>query len=163
LKHYRITLRSKNKKSLNKFIKFFINNLNFKQINKFYTKKTKKKIFTILKSPHINKSAQEQFKINFYALNFIFYSEQTNKILKITKKMKLNLFSDISIQIKAFFSKNLLKKTHIGFFNPNNFNSKNLSFCSYKNKNYNYKDLTFNYNKLKQLISIYETFGELSI
>jgi ribosomal protein S10 len=163
LKHYKITLKSKNKESLNKFIKFFKNNLRIKQINKIYQKPKKKKLFTILKSPHINKSAQEQFKINFYSLNFIFYVEKNNQIIKLIKKIQLNSFTDVFIKVKAFYSKNLIKKKYINFFNPNNFINKSLGFFLYKNKNLNNENYILNYQKLKKLIVIYDTFGEISL
>ena len=67
-----ITIRSKNKNSLKKFLNVFKNLSKNKrlQLNKtlnFFQKKRYNKVFTILKSPHVNKTAQEQFEFNLFA------------------------------------------------------------------------------------------------
>ena len=56
-----------NIQTLNKTNKFLIKNL-----KKNFNLKKKKKIFTVLKSPHVNKKAREHFIYNnFYCYNFI--------------------------------------------------------------------------------------------
>ena len=68
---FTINLYSKNLNSINKFLNFFGNKTIKKKlkINFFtsrYQKPVKKKILTILKSPHVNKKAQEQFEYRIY-------------------------------------------------------------------------------------------------
>ena len=91
-----------NMQTLNKTNKFLIKNL-----KKNFNLKKKKKIFTVLKSPHVNKKAREHFIYNnFYCYNItlnisnIFfliktiiylkkkYSKNTNIKFKIIKKKK---------------------------------------------------------------------------
>jgi len=64
MKTFKITIFSRNQHSVNKFFSLFINNVdsNFTVIKKHFQNKRAKKIITILKSPHVNKKAQEQFE-----------------------------------------------------------------------------------------------------
>ena len=73
---YTLTISSKNKDSINQILKFFNNNK--KQNSQIYTKlfrqkKVKEKI-SVLKSPHVNKTAQEQFKYIHYYITITFKS-----------------------------------------------------------------------------------------
>jgi len=102
-----IKISSKNYKSLKNFITFFItfcetNNLNFKLFLKYFKQRQKKFNFTILKSPHVNKTAQEQFEYRIFSKQINLYSFQLIKFLIILKKIQIALFSDIKVQIKFF-------------------------------------------------------------
>lgn len=63
------------------------------------SKKKKNKYYTILKSPHVNKTAREQIGFNIY--NKIIYVHTTNIefFSVILKKIKSDLFFDLSIKI----------------------------------------------------------------
>lgn len=108
---YHITIISKNKNSIKNFFKFFnqiLKNLN--KIKKYLKKKHKIKILTILKSPHVNKTAQEQFETRFYLSQItIYYSPKNLQLLIFLKKIKVYLFPDLKIKIK--FSINNLSTT----------------------------------------------------
>lgn len=67
--------------------------------------KIKTRVFSILKSPHINKSAQEQFyKIKkSYIFEFESFSNYYIFCL-LLKKLKHNSFSDVSIKSKIFYN-----------------------------------------------------------
>ena len=70
MKSYHLIIQSRNQKSISTFFPFFlssIQNLNFNVIQKYFEKKRKKKILTILKSPHVNKKAQEKFEFRYYS------------------------------------------------------------------------------------------------
>jgi len=92
-----IKLKSLSKESLgvyNLFIKKILNTLNisFKCINL----PNKKKILTLLKSPHVNKSAREQFQIKSYSTSIIITSQISLERLKIIilnkpKTVKINI------------------------------------------------------------------------
>ena len=79
------------------------------------TLKKKKKFFTVLKSPHVNKTAQEQFNFNITIKKLTFNYFKFNRFLIIFKKIKQNVFSDIYIKIKFNIDnqnrETLLKKT----------------------------------------------------
>jgi len=121
-----IKISSKNYKSLKNFITFFItfcetNNLNFKLFLKYFKQRQKKFNFTILKSPHVNKTAQEQFEYRIFSKQINLYSFQLIKFLIILKKIQIALFSDIKVQIKFFYNKKKINKIKRKTFNPNNF------------------------------------------
>jgi ribosomal protein S10 len=123
MKHYQLTITSKNKKSLNNFLIFLSINLktNFNIIKKYSQKRKKKVVLTILKSPHVNKTAQEQFEIKFFSKQLSLYSPQNFKLLLFLKKVKINLFPDINLELKFVINKNLSEKKKTDTLNLRNF------------------------------------------
>ena len=103
-----ITLKSKSKNTLKSFFKHF-NSINEQlNVNKqltFYNKKKQTKIFSILKSPHVNKKAQEQFELTFSTKIVEINSFQLLKVLLILKKFQTRLYSDIDIKINFNLTK----------------------------------------------------------
>ena len=59
---------------------------------------TNKKIFTVLRSPHVNKKAREQFELNSYKRLLDIYSTSTNTVDAL---MRLELPSGVEVEIKA--------------------------------------------------------------
>ncbi len=59
---------------------------------------TKHKIFTVLKSPHVNKRAREQYKLSSYKRLLDIYSSSSNTVDAL---MKLELPSGVDVEIKA--------------------------------------------------------------
>ena len=59
---------------------------------------TNKKIFTVLKSPHVNKKSREQFELNSYKRLLDIYSTSTKTIDAL---MKLELPSGVKVEIKV--------------------------------------------------------------
>jgi len=59
---------------------------------------TNKRIFTVLRSPHVNKKSREQFELNSYKRLLDIYSTSTNTIDAL---MKLELPSGVEVEIKA--------------------------------------------------------------
>ena len=59
---------------------------------------TNKKIFTVLKSPHVNKKAREQFELNSYKRLLDIFSTSTKTIDAL---LKLELPSGVEVEIKA--------------------------------------------------------------
>ena len=58
---------------------------------------TKKKIFTVLKSPHVNKKAREQFQLSSYKRLLDIYSSSSKTIDAL---MKLDLAAGVDVQIE---------------------------------------------------------------
>lgn len=80
---FQLTLKSTNKtalKAYNTFLQQIFKkiNLNISQSNL----PTKKKIFTLLKSPHVYKKAREQFKITSHTTLFTISGQISNQYLK---------------------------------------------------------------------------------
>jgi hypothetical protein len=74
--------------------------LQLRRILLFINKKRVSKTFTILKSPHVNKTAQEQFELNFFSKDLKIQSFQLFKILLLLKKIQSLSFSDVQIKIR---------------------------------------------------------------
>lgn len=115
-----ISIRSKNYNSLKSFLRIFktltkTEELKLNQILKVFQQKRFKKVFTILRSPHVNKSAQEQFEYNLFVRHVNIKSYQILKILIILKKIKIISFSDIEVKLK--FTINSKSKKDIFIYN----------------------------------------------
>lgn len=135
-----IKISSKNKETLQLFLMFLskLENNNF--LIKYFPKQKIKKFITVLKSPHINKSAQEQFEFRVYTKKLQISSPQHLKFLSFLKSSQINLFPFINLKLEGIFSvKSQLNsistrldpiKLKTNFFNQNklknNFKSKNL-------------------------------------
>jgi hypothetical protein len=139
--------------------------LNFKIVKKYFQKKTKKSFIAILKSPHVNKKAQEQFETHFYSKQLSIYSTKKLKYLFFLKKIKNNIFSDLKLKIK--FTPNFSSVKELNFF----FKSKNYvliglnkNFISQKISLTNKKIfIQFNFSLVNKILKILDISGELSI
>ena len=174
MKHYQLTIISKNKKSAENCFLFFLNNtseLNLNIIKKYFKKKKTKNILTILKSPHVNKTAQEQFESRFFSKQLSIYSPKNFQFLLLLKKIKTHLFPDVKIKIKFILNKNLEAKTKINILNPSNFKLnilKKMTFQKYvlndkkeiKNKRYNLKKKS-NLKNIQHLLKIFDMYSEI--
>ena len=61
---------------------------------------THKRIYTVLKSPHVNKKAREQFELSSYKRLIDIYSN-SNAAKTIDALMKLELPSGVNVEIKV--------------------------------------------------------------
>ncbi len=59
---------------------------------------TRKKIFTVLRSPHVNKKSREQFQLSAYKRLIDIYSSSSKTIDAL---MKLELPSGVDVEIKV--------------------------------------------------------------
>ena len=59
---------------------------------------THRKIFTVLRSPHVNKKSMEQFKLNSYKRLLDIYSSSSKTVDAL---MKLELPSGVEVEIKV--------------------------------------------------------------
>lgn len=170
MKTYNLIINSKNQKSLFKFVDFLNKNLviNFNYLKKSIKKKTGKKVITILKSPHVNKKAQEQFEIRLFSKQLKIDTTQTLKLLVFLKKINIYLFPDINIKIKFYGSinkKNLLQKK---ILNPDNLNVKKV-IKTYKNielkklkkiRAIHYKKISNAFLKNQTLFKMFDAYGK---
>jgi ribosomal protein S10 len=104
-----ITFSSPNKKALNKacllFARYFLNQKNslLKKIKISAKKKTNKYTVTLLKSPHVHKTAQETFASEFYTKKITincYLLKFCN--LYFLKKSIESLFSNVSIKTQIY-------------------------------------------------------------
>ena len=71
-------------------------------------------MFTVLKSPHVNKTAQTQFEQRLYKNQLTVYSSNYLKLIYFIKYFSEKNFSDVKFKIKLIKNKNnnfILKKT----------------------------------------------------
>jgi small subunit ribosomal protein S10 len=59
---------------------------------------TQRKVFTVLRSPHVNKKAREQFKLSSYKRLMDIYSSSAKTVDAL---MKLELPSGVDVEIKV--------------------------------------------------------------
>ena len=117
----RINISSKEKKSIAKFLSFLskIKSLKYVLLNQIPRKKTRKFV-TVLKSPHVNKTAQEQFEFRFYNRQLLVFSTKPFLIFFNLKKINNSNFSGIKIQTKCLFEKQKYKKKLLSIMDPDN-------------------------------------------
>lgn len=121
-----IYIYSKNLGSINKFLKFITNKkiikvLNFNIFSLKFQKKTKIIKFTVLKSPHVNKTAQEQFNYHVYRKQLTLNSYQIFLLLVYLKFIKFKLFTDIDIKIELNSNTTIFYNKLTKLFNSNNY------------------------------------------
>ena len=166
MKIYKIIFLSKNKKSLENVFQFFSKylSLNSNVIKNYSQKKIKRKVLTILKSPHVNKTAQEQFENFIFSKYIVFYSPKEFKYLFFLKKIQESLFSDVKLKIKIF----ILKNSNSKYINFNQYNINNNDYISQlNNKKKKIKTLKYFFikknKKIKYFLQILDTYGEFVI
>lgn len=116
-----INVYSKNKNSLNNFLTLLSNFIKKSKaiIYKEKLQKQKKTKLTILKSPHVHKSAQEQFEYRIYKQQVLVFLLNPSQLLVFLKKVIKFAFYNIKIVVNYFLlnkHKNLSK-----FLNLNNY------------------------------------------
>lgn len=121
-----IDIKSKNRNSLEKFLNLFYDFSNNKRLKlsrniNLAQNKTNKKIFTILKSPHVNKTAQEQFESKLFSKSTKVSTFQVLKLLVVLKKIKENLSSEIFIKVKFEINPEIKSKLLISKLKPDLF------------------------------------------
>lgn len=133
MKTLNLLISSKNTKSLRFFLNVFYNNLSIVNptfVKKKFRKTLKKTKITILKSPHVNKTAQEQFEIRTVSLQLQIYTSNIFKLLIFLKKLQTSLFADVIIIIKLIQNKKKLNLNNKKEFDIDNYYS-NFSFSKF--------------------------------
>jgi ribosomal protein S10 len=99
-KIYQIKIKSLHRDSLNLYINFLTKTLQSIKINFSICNLPKKKNrITLLKSPHVNKSAREQFEIKYYS-TAIQLNDNINQ--KILETLLVNKPKSVSVSVKNF-------------------------------------------------------------
>lgn len=136
-----ITISSKDLNSLNLFLIFFFKLLKSKSLKIKIFKKVKpvlkkKKSFTVLKSPHVNKTAQEQFKYELFNYKLYIHSFQLTKILFIIKQINIKVASNINILLTFFFNKRMFSQNPIEHFNFDKYSFNLTNYLTFSTTNY---------------------------
>ena len=116
-----IKVSYKNDQVLNNLAKFFKKLELLPTIIKHSSKQKKKKFLTILKSPHVNKTAQEQFEFRFYNKEFLFESIKPLTIFIVLKKLKALSFPGVQFKAKGLInSVNKKNRSILTILDPDN-------------------------------------------
>lgn len=166
MKTFNITVTSRNKNSIKNFFLFLnkTTSINLNIIQKYFQEKTRKKKLTILKSPHVNKKAQEQFESRVFKKQLTIQVTKNFKYLIFFKKLSFDLFPDIKIKLQHIISDKNIKKLKIKIFKPNNF--KINKYSGFQTYNLNLKYLRNNMSKhlltkkTNFLLKIFDLYGE---
>lgn len=141
--HLKIFSKNKNSqilftKSINRIL--HENYLNLNCLMKNYQQTKTKQIFTVLKSPHANKTAQEQFQCNITSRRIGFYTFRLPKLIIILQKLQKELFPDVLTKIYLVLKVSDLKKFKNYRSNPKLYQ---LKIVKYRNINKFSPYLTF--------------------
>lgn len=164
---FHIKVSSKDKKLLENFSHFLSKIETTSNFLKSFSKKKARKFVTILKSPHVNKTAQEQFEFRFYSKEFIVNSFKPLTFFLILKKINNLSFFGIDLKINGLFKEN--KKQLLTAVNPDNTDLniiKNYGLIQKKNlkqKAFNYKKFSKSFHFSKQYIQLFDCYGEMSL
>lgn len=107
---FHIKVSAKDKKVLENF-SHFISKLQFTSNSvRLLSKHNSRKFVTVLKSPHVNKTAQEQFEFRVYTREFVVSSFKPLTFFLILKKINNLSFSGLNLKIESLFKQNAKKK-----------------------------------------------------
>ena len=172
MKKYCLKIVSKNEKSLKKFLYIFFKHLQTKLniLQKPITSHNNRKIITLLKSPHVNKTAQEQFEVRIFSSKILVTSNCLEKDFIFLKKVLSELFQDISIHLELVAEKVINKKNKQLLLYPNNFRLWTNNLVQTNFKRYKQKARSQEFSLKKQsllnttkLLNVISVFGEVSI
>lgn len=101
-------LTSKNLKTLKTFSNILFNICIKTHLHsiKSYPLHKKNSLMSLLKSPHVNKIAQEQFKFNIFNRKVVLHTHHSLKLLLILKHLGSKLFPDLKIKVLMLLNKN---------------------------------------------------------
>ena len=115
-----LKISCKHQRILKKFLHFFTKLESFPIVIKSFPKSEKRKFVTVLKSPHVNKTAQEQFEYRYYSRHLLVRSFKPLTFFLFLKKLKNLSFPGINFEVKSFFDKNKTHKQVLLIISPDN-------------------------------------------
>ena len=111
---------SKDNKTLKKFLLFLSKLKALPMTIKYSSKQKKRKFITLLKSPHVNKTAQEQFEFKYYSKSIFVDVLKPSTFFQIIKKVKNFSFPGLKLEIKVLLSVTKKTKNFLKIVNPDN-------------------------------------------
>lgn len=148
LLHFKVS--SKDNYVLEKFLRFLQKLEISPVVLKYFSKQNKRKFITILKSPHVNKTAQEQFEFRYYSKEFLISSPKPFTFFLIIKKIKNLSFPSLKLQVKGLFNSDKRSEKFLKLANPDNIILKPEKFKTIS-------ALTFQ----KKYVQLFDYYGEL--
>lgn len=134
---------------------------------KSFSKQEKRKFVTVLKSPHVNKTAQEQFEYRLYSKHFLIYSFKPFTFFLLLKKLKNLSFPGLDLKVKGLLGENKAYKHRLQTVNPDNIILKNTHFLYLKKnklKKVQYeKDDSSKPLSYKKYLQLFDLYGEICL
>lgn len=140
---------SKDIQVLEKFVQFLLNLETSPTILKYFSKQKKRKFITILKSPHVNKTAQEQFEFRFYSREFLIDSLKPLTFFLVLKKVKNVSFPGLKLEVKGLLNTTKKNKSLLKVIDPDNIILNKISL-----------DLNESLVPHKKYIQLFDCYGE---
>lgn len=162
---FHLKISCKDKRILKKFLRFLTKIKPLPTFLKSFSKQEKRKFITVLKSPHVNKTAQEQFEYRLYSKHFLIYAFKPFTFFLLLKKLKNLSFPGLDLKVKGILGKNKAYKHTLQIVNPDNIilkNTHSLHLKKNKRKKVQYEkdDSSLSYKKYLQLFDLY---GEICL
>lgn len=148
--HFKVS--SKDNQTLEKFLRFLQKLEISSTVLKHFSKQKKRKFITILKSPHVNKTAQEQFEFRYYSKEFLIDSFKPLTFFLTIKKIKNLSFPGLKLEVKGLLDSNKKSRSLLRLINPDNI------VLEYSNSRA-FKKLSLQ----KKYIQLFDCYGEISL
>lgn len=157
----------KDKRILKKFLRFFTKRKSLPFFLKSFSKQEKRKFVTVLKSPHVNKTAQEQFEYRLYSRHFLIHSLKPFTFFLLLKKLKNLSFPGLDLHVKGVLKKNKSSKHVLQLIDPDNVvltstNSLHLKKISFRKVKYQKTD-NFELAFCKKYLQLFDLYGEICL
>jgi ribosomal protein S10 len=164
-----LKISCKDKSILEKFLRF-LTKMNFLPVSvKSFPKHEKRKFVTVLKSPHVNKTAQEQFEFRLYSKHILIRSFKPLTFFLLLKTLKNSSFTGLNLEIKGFLEKTKMYLYVLKIVSPDIivFKSRNNSNLNSKPYKKNLKKIstkyTNNFSLCKKYIQLFDLYGEICL
>ena len=159
-----LKISSKDERILKKFVRLLAKLNSLPIMLKSFPKHKKKKVVTVLKSPHVNKTAQEQFGYRLFFKHFLIRSFKPFTFLLLLKKLKNTSFPSLNLEIKGLLEKNKTQRHTLNLINPDNVRLKTINYLDLKSKQYKTQSKkTLNFLFCKKYIQLFDLYGEVSL
>ena len=154
---FHIKVSAKDKKVLENFGQFISKLQLTSNSLQSLSKRNLRKFITVLKSPHVNKTAQEQFEFRVYTKEFLISSFKPLTLFLILKKINNLSFSGLNLKIERLFKRNTKKK--LIALNPDSVDLNTLE----KFNSLLPSDLSSiqNFSPSKRYIQLFDSYGEM--
>jgi ribosomal protein S10 len=116
--HFKVS--SKDNSVLEKFLRFLQRLKISPTVLKHFSKQNKRRFITILKSPHVNKTAQEQFEFRYYIKEFLIDSPKPFTLFLTIKKIKNLSFPGLKLEVKGLLNLNKQNENFLKLADPDN-------------------------------------------
>lgn len=146
--HFKVS--SKDSQTLKKFFKFLQKLKSSSIVFKHFSNQNKRKFITVLKSPHVNKTAQEQFEFRYYSKELLVDSLKPLTFFLAIKKIQNLSFPNLKLEVKAFVNPNKKGKGFLRLIDPDN-------VVLARNSSKLFTRLPFQ----KEYVQLFDCYGEL--